>query len=140
MEEIKRNLGEKPITFDSLTQARVKELSTLPERLVQAMAASEMKHDVYLFERDRAEFDAVGREPAGLDDPAVYFPALCIRSQKVGWDDARAEYAGIVKALGKDNVLRAIQQVHAAPRARFGVLKVTAPEPGQNNTKRYEGA
>jgi hypothetical protein len=31
--------------------------------------------------------------------------------------------------LGKDNVLQAIQQVHAAPRERFGVLKVTMSPP-----------
>ncbi|MEP6602059.1 MAG: hypothetical protein ABJB49_09665, partial [Nitrospirota bacterium] len=96
-----------------------------PERFVKAMAASEKKHDVYLFERDMGEFDAAGREPVGLENPDVYFPALCVRSQKIGWDDALAEYAGIEKALGRDNVLRAIQQVHAAPRVRFGVLQVT---------------
>ncbi|MFI5311030.1 MAG: hypothetical protein ACHQQ3_07340, partial [Gemmatimonadales bacterium] len=129
VEDIKFNLGERPITHDNLTEARMKELKTLPERLVKAMAASEKKHDVYTFERDWGEFDAVGREPAGLDDPAVYFGALCVRAQKIGWDDALVEYEGIVHAMGKDNVLRAIEQVHAAPRVRFGVLKVTAPEP-----------
>ena len=124
VEAIKFNLGEK-----SLTDALLKNPLALEERLVKAMAASEKKRDIYLFERDWGEFDAVGREPAGLDDPAMYFPALCVRGQKISWEDALAEFDGIVKALGKDNVLRAIQQVHAAPRERFGVLKVTMPPP-----------
>ena len=124
VEAIKFNLGEK-----SLTDALLKNPLGLEERLVKAMAASEKKRDIYLFERNWAEFDAVGREPAGLEAPAMYFPALCVRGQKISWEEALAEFDGIVKALGKDNVLQAIQQVHVAPRERFGVLKVTMSPP-----------
>ena len=124
VEEIKLRLGEK-----SMAQSMLLNPMVLAERLKKAMAASEKKRDVYLFERNWAEFDAVGREPAGLDDPAMYFLAICIRGQKIGWEDALTEFDGITKALGKDNVLRAAQQVHAAPRERFGVLKVTMPPP-----------
>lgn len=124
VEEIKLRLGEK-----SMSQSMLHNPVGLAERLKKAMAASEKKRDIYLFERNWAEFDAVGREPAGLDDPAMYFQAICIRGQKIGWDDALTEFDGITKALGKDNVLRAAQQVHAAPRERFGVLKVTMPPP-----------
>jgi hypothetical protein len=101
----------------------------LAGRVQKAMAASEKKRDIYLFERNWAEFDAVGREPAGSDDPVFYFQMLCIRGQKIGWEEAQTEFDGITKALGKENVLPAIQQVHAAPRERFGVLKVTMPPP-----------
>jgi hypothetical protein len=124
VEEIKLRLGEQ-----SMSQSMLLNPVGLAERLKKAMAASEKKRDVYLFERNWAEFDAVGREPAGLDDPAMYFMAICIRGQKIGWEDALTEFDGITKALGKDNVLAAIQQVHAAPRERFGVLKVTMPPP-----------
>ncbi|HVY04647.1 MAG TPA: hypothetical protein VHB46_01600 [Burkholderiales bacterium] len=124
VEEIKRNLGE-----SSLTQSMLSDPSGLANRLARAMAASEKKRDVYLFERNWAEFDAVGREPAGLDDPAVYFQALCIRGQRISWEEAQEEFSGIVKALGRENVLKATQLVHAAPRERFGVLKVTMPPP-----------
>jgi len=124
VEAIKFNLGEK-----SMAQSMLLNPVGLAERLKKAMAASEKKRDIYLFERNWAEFDAVGREPAGLEDPAMYFQAICIRGQKIGWEDALTEFDGITKALGKDNVLNAIQQVHAAPRERFGVLKVTMPPP-----------
>ena len=124
VEEIKLHLGEK-----SMAQSMLLNPVGLAERLKKAMAASEKKRDVYLFERNWAEFDAVGREPAGLEDPAMYFQAICIRGQKLSWEEALTEFDGITKALGKDNVLNAIQQVHAAPRERFGVLKVTMPPP-----------
>jgi len=102
---------------------------TFPDRFSKALEASEKQHQIYLMERDWAEFDAAGREPAGLEDPAVYFPAICVRFQKVSWEDAFAEYDGIVKALGKDVVHRAVQQVHAAPKDRAGRLVVTEPDP-----------
>jgi len=102
---------------------------TFPDRFSKALEASEKQHQIYLMERDWAEFDAAGREPAGLEDPAVYFPAICVRFQKVSWEDAFAEYDGIVKALGKDVVHRAVQQVHAAPKGRAGFLVVTEPDP-----------
>jgi hypothetical protein len=124
VEEIKLRLGEK-----SMAQSMLLNPMGSAERLKKAMAASEKKRDIYLFERNWAEFDAAGREPAGLDDPAMYFLAICIRGQKIGWEDALTEFDGITKALGKDNVLNAAQQVHAAPRERFGVLKVTMPPP-----------
>jgi len=121
---IKFNLGEK-----SMVQSMLLNPVGLAERLKKAMAASEKKRDIYLFERNWAEFDAVGREPAGSDDPVFYFQMLCIRGQRIGWEEALTEFEGITKALGKDNVLQAIEQVHAAPRERFGVLKVTMPPP-----------
>lgn len=124
VEEIKRNFGEK-----SLTNSMLADPVGLSRRVLAAMAASEKKRDMYVFERNWGEFDAVGREPAGLEDPAAYFQAVCVRSQKIAWDDALIEFNGIVKALGKDNVLAAIQKVHAAPRERFGMLKVTMPPP-----------
>lgn len=102
---------------------------TFPDRFAKALEASEKKHQIYLLERDWAEFDAARREPAGLEDPAVYFPAICVRFQKASWEDAFAEYDGIVKALGKDVVDRAVQQVHAAPKDRAGRLVVTEPDP-----------
>jgi hypothetical protein len=102
VEKIKRNLGEK-----SMAQSMLLNPLGLAERLVKAMSASEKKRDVYLFERNWAEFDAVGREPAGLEDPAMYFPALCVRGQKISWEEALVEFEGIAKALGKDNVVRA---------------------------------
>ena len=89
VEAIKFNLGEK-----SLTDALLTNPLGLSERLVKAMAASEKKHDIYLFERNWAEFDAVGREPAGLDDPAMYF-RRCVSEDrrspgKRRWRNSRA--------------------------------------------------
>jgi hypothetical protein len=124
VEEIKSRLGERSLTNSMLTDPY-----GLSDRVVKAMEASQKKHDIYLFERNWAEFDAVGREPAGLEDPAMYFQAICIRGQKISWEEALTEFDGITKALGKDNVLKASDQVHAAPRERFGVLKVTMPPP-----------
>ena len=124
VEEIKSRLGER-----SLTNSLLMDPVGLSARVAKAMEASQKKHEIYLFERNWAEFDAVGREPAGLEDPAMYFQAICIRGQRIGWEEAHTEFDGITKALGKDNVLKASEQVHAAPRERFGVLKVTMPPP-----------
>src|SRR5262249_34909069 len=51
---------------------------TLPARLKKALPFTDEKYDAYLMQRDWAEFEAAGREPAGLDDPALYFPAICM--------------------------------------------------------------
>jgi hypothetical protein len=56
------------------------------------MTSDTKKHNVYVLERNWAEFDAAGREPAGLDDPAMYFQAICVRGQKIGWEDALTEF------------------------------------------------
>lgn len=60
-EEIKLRLGEK-----SMAQSMLLNPLGLADRLKKAMALSEKKRDVYLFERNWAEFDAMGREPAGI--------------------------------------------------------------------------
>ena len=130
--QVKQNMGPDPLSSPlQMNNEDVKKVLSLsfPQRFLKAVEASKSKHDVYVIERDWAEFDAAGREPAGLDDPAVYFPALCVRLQKIGWDDAFSEYNGLVKALGADAVRKAILEVHAAPKASGGRLRVTVPDP-----------
>ncbi len=112
-----------------MTADDLKDLQNLPERFLKALAASENKHEIYVVQRDWAEFDAARREPVGLDDPAVYFPAMCVRYQEIPWDDAFSEYDGMLKALGEDAIRKAVQQVRAAPKAGGGLLQVTAKEP-----------
>jgi hypothetical protein len=94
MEEIKSNLGER-----SLSEAMLSNPFGVSERLAKAMTSDTKKHNVYVLERNWAEFDAVGREPAGLDDPAMYFQAICVRGQKIGWEDALTEFDGFTPAV-----------------------------------------
>jgi hypothetical protein len=119
-QEVRRNVG----TIDITNALNV------PARLLKALPTSEAKHEIYLQQRDWAEFDAAGREPVGLDDPALYFPALCVRFQEIPRSDAIKEYNGMVKALGEDVVQRAVQQVRAAPRDSGGrLLAVNTRDP-----------
>jgi hypothetical protein len=125
------NMGGDPFRNlnPNLTNDDLRDLQHLPERFVKALAASEKKHEIYVVQRDWAEFDAAGREPAGLDDPAVFFPAMCVRLQEIPWDDALSEYGGMLKVLGDDAIRKAVQQVRAAPKGSGGFLRVSVQEP-----------
>ncbi len=124
------NMGGDPFRNlnSNLTNDDLKDLLHLPERFLKALAASEKKHEIYVVQRDWAEFDAAGREPVGLDNPAVFFPAMCVRLQEIPWDDALSEYDGMLKALGDDAIRKAVQQVRAAPKASGGYLRVSVQE------------
>jgi hypothetical protein len=110
---------------------------------MKALPLSEAKHEIYLEQRDWAEFDAAHREPAGLADPSLYFAALCVRFQGISFGEASKEYNGMVKALGQEVVNRAIQQVRVAPRDSGGrLLAVVAwiwPSNGTRAPLRFRG-
>jgi len=128
--QVKQNMGDDPLRHPlQMNNDDVKKVLNFPQRFLKAVQASQKKYDVYAIERDWAEFDAAGREPAGSKIPAVYFPALCVRRQKIGWEDAFAEYNGMAKLFGADVLRKAVQEVHAAPKASAGLLRVTAPDP-----------
>ena len=112
---------------DPLTQGFA--LGMMGPSIGKAVEASRSQYQKYVVMRDWEEFDAAGREPASFDDPAVYFPIMCVRFQKVSFDTARSEYDGMLKALGDDAIRKAVQQVRAAPQAGGGLLRVSAQEP-----------
>ena len=94
-----------------------------------ALAACEKEYRAYVMERDWAEFDAVGRVPAGYEEPENYAAMLYFRFGRIPAPDAFNEMSSMTKLLGQDVVVRAAQHVRAAPKTAAGTLVITVREP-----------
>ena len=101
----------------------------LSDEFRKAAAVDGKEYQTYLIARDWAEFDRAGRVPASFDRPQTYGIYLYYRMGRQSFADARATYAGLINAMGKEIVEAAAEAVRKAGKTPDGRLKTNVPEP-----------
>jgi hypothetical protein len=85
-----------------------------PGRIVTAVNKSQSEFEIYLAERDWAEFDLAGKEPAGSDNPHVYGALLLMRFEKLSWTIAKDDYATMAALMGASLTESVDKKIHGA--------------------------
>jgi hypothetical protein len=106
--------GDKPLYFPN------------PLRVLEAIAATEAQYEQYRIDRDFAEFDAAGREPAWITDTPSYVASLYFRYGRLDIEAARREYDAAVSIFGESHVSRLADRVRKAPK-KEGLLTSVEP-------------
>ena len=97
-----------------------------PVKVFEAIAATEAEYERYRIDRDFAEFDRAGREPAWITDTPSYIASLYFRYGRLDIESARREATTVAAIFGQSQVLRAAERIRKAPKKEGLLTDVTS--------------